>query len=148
MSSMTGASPLIRPEDLGRALEVVAEALHAPEATLRFQAAVLYLETARLSREFPSSSTAAVTLPEGHVNGTEPAPVAWRPAADHPWRARRRLSQTKGARLAREYRRRIKAKGEEKTERPIAPAASGLTRGGRWPRASGIAAEERVSDDE
>ena len=52
MGTTNGTRPLIRPEHLGRALEVVASMLQAPEPAVRFRAAALYLEAARDRREF------------------------------------------------------------------------------------------------
>jgi Mg-chelatase subunit ChlI len=123
---------------------VVVEALEASALETRFRAAALYLEAAR---EWPAVSArtngaAAVDVPgaatsptPSRLTGTPPtAPKVRKPAANHPWRQWRRLSQSKGARAAREYRRK---KAEEREEEKAGAASSGLARGGRWPRASG-----------
>ena len=105
MGSLNGTRPLIRPEHLGRALEVVAEALHAPEPAIRFRAAALYLEAARRQQRLSADANggrvarAGLAGPpaEPHTNGTRP-PVASsrKPAANHPWREPRHLSQFMG----------------------------------------------------
>lgn len=126
MSVTNGTRLQLRSEDLARALEVVAEALHAPEATIRFRAATLYLTAARTGWEVAAQTNgaghgSAQAAPLNGANVTAASPR--HPAPDHPWRQQPRARR--------------------RAEADATTATSGFARGGHWPRPS----EESDGDD-